>query len=71
VLVVRPKAIPTSGPAIQPPCPKCVQARVASAGAELWCEQHRERHGQRHTYHQGDRASADVNMPLVSSSNRT
>jgi nucleotide-binding universal stress UspA family protein len=71
VLVVRPKAIPTSGPAIQPPCPKCVQARLASAGAELWCEQHRERHGQRHTYHQGDRASADVNMPLVTSPNRT
>src|SRR5690606_39204333 len=44
VLVVRPKALPPSGPAIQPPCPKCVEARIASGGTELWCEQHRERH---------------------------
>jgi nucleotide-binding universal stress UspA family protein len=70
VLVVRPKARPAEGPAIQPPCPKCVEARVASRGAELWCEQHRERHGQRHTYHQGDRVGSDSNMPLVFNGNR-
>ena len=65
VLVVRPKLRPASGPAIQPPCPQCVEARIASAGAELWCEQHRQRHGQRHTYHQTDRAGTETNMPLV------
>lgn len=70
VLVVRPKAHPPSGPAIQPPCPKCVEARIASGGTELWCEQHRERHGQRHTYHQGDRTGADTNMPLVLNTRR-
>jgi nucleotide-binding universal stress UspA family protein len=65
VLVVRPKAIPVPGPAIQPPCPRCVETRQASAGKEYWCEQHRQHHGQRHTYHQGDRVGADTNMPLV------
>lgn len=65
VLVVRPKARPAPVPTIEPPCPRCVEARAASGGKELWCEQHRERHGQRHTYHQGDRMSAETNMPLV------
>jgi nucleotide-binding universal stress UspA family protein len=65
VLVVRPKRVPEAAPAIEPPCPRCVDARQASAGKELWCEQHRERHGQRHTYHQGDRVGADTNLPLV------
>ena len=65
VLIVRPKAIPVPVPAIEPPCPRCVDARFASGGAELWCEQHRERHGQRHTYHQGDRVGTETNLPLV------
>ena len=65
VLVVRPKAHPAPVPTIQPPCPRCLEARASSGGKEFWCEQHRERHGQRHTYHQGDRASAETNMPLV------
>jgi nucleotide-binding universal stress UspA family protein len=65
VLVVRPKATPAPVPAIQPPCPKCVDARAASGGKELWCAQHSEHHGQRHTYHQGDRVSSETNLPLV------
>ena len=65
VLVVRPKTLSASIPAIEPPCPRCVEARTASGGKEFWCEQHRETHGQRHTYHQGDRTSAETNMPLV------
>jgi nucleotide-binding universal stress UspA family protein len=64
VLVMRPKALPDVLPRIEPPCPRCVEARRASGGSEMWCEQHRERHGQRHTYHQGDRSSADREMPL-------
>lgn len=65
VLVVRPKTTPSVVPAIEPPCPRCVETRRASAGKEFWCEQHRERHGQRHTYHQSDRVGAETNMPLV------
>jgi nucleotide-binding universal stress UspA family protein len=70
VLVVRPKIRPASGPAIQPPCPRCVEARIGSGGAELWCEQHRQRHGQRHTYHQSDRVGTEANLPLVFSGDR-
>jgi nucleotide-binding universal stress UspA family protein len=70
VLVVRPKA---SGPqvqdaevpAIEPACPRCLEVRRETHGAELWCEQHREHHGPRHTYHQGDRTAAEANLPLV------
>jgi nucleotide-binding universal stress UspA family protein len=65
VLVVRPKALPAAVPAIAPPCPQCVETRKATNGAQFWCEQHRERHGQRHTYHQGDRVGADTNLPLT------
>jgi hypothetical protein len=65
VLVVRPKARPAPIPVIEPPCPRCVETRAATGGKEFWCEQHRERHGQRHTYHQGDRASAETNLPLI------
>jgi nucleotide-binding universal stress UspA family protein len=65
VLVVRPKALPAPVPAIEPPCPRCVETRLATQGAETWCEQHRERHGQRHTYHQSDRVGADTNLPLT------
>jgi nucleotide-binding universal stress UspA family protein len=65
VLVVRPKALPDAPPQIEPPCPRCVEVRKSSGGAELWCETHRERHGQRHTYHQRDRVSSDMEMPLL------
>ncbi len=64
VLIVRPTAI-SEAPRIEPPCPRCVETRVATDGKEYWCEQHREHHGQRHTYHQGDRVSREVNLPLV------
>ena len=65
VLVVRPKMLPAPVPTIEPPCPRCVETRAATGRRELWCEQHRERHGRRHTYHQGDRSSTETNMPLV------
>jgi hypothetical protein len=65
VLVVRSKAIPEPAPSIEPPCPRCVEARRASGGVQTWCAQHRERHGQRHTYHQRDRIGSDSGMPLV------
>ena len=65
VLVVPPPTEQLEIPAIEPPCVRCVAAREASAGAQLWCEQHRERHGRRHTYHQRDRIGSETNMPLV------
>lgn len=65
VLITRPKRIPAAVPAIEPPCPRCVEARFASHGAVMWCEQHSERHGQRHTYHQSDRVGSETNFPLV------
>lgn len=65
VLIVRPKALPEPVPAIVPPCPRCVETRRATAGAEFWCEQHRERHGQRHTYYQRDRVGTETNLPLT------
>jgi nucleotide-binding universal stress UspA family protein len=65
VLVVPPEPQALSSPTIEPPCPDCVKARRASGSRELWCEHHRERHGRRHTYHQGDRVGAETNLPLV------
>jgi nucleotide-binding universal stress UspA family protein len=64
VLVVRPKQA-SLVPAIEPPCPRCLEARKESGGTQLWCEQHRALHGQRHTYHQDDRVGQETNFPLV------
>lgn len=50
---------------IDPPCSECLRARADSSGRQLWCAQHRERHGRRHTYHQSDRTGAETNLPLV------
>ncbi|HTQ06011.1 MAG TPA: universal stress protein [Polyangiaceae bacterium] len=51
VLVVRPLHAESAGiPQIEPPCPRCLEARRASGGREFWCEQHREHHERRHTY---------------------
>jgi len=65
VLVIPQPAEVATEVVIAPPCPDCARARAASAGEELWCAQHRERHGRRHTYHQSDRSSRDSNFPLV------
>lgn len=62
VLVVRPQDSEADVPKIEPPCPRCVEERKASGGKEYWCEQHRERHGQRHTYHYVSRLNSDGNV---------
>lgn len=64
VLVVRPKRV-VQVPSIEPACPQCVSTRRETHGKRLWCDQHSERHGQRHTYHTSDRVSADSSMPLL------
>lgn len=59
VLVVRAvRVTATDVPTIEPPCPRCVETRRETAGQELWCAQHRQRHGRRHTYHQVDRKTS-------------
>lgn len=65
VLVIPPEPNKLETPQIEPPCPRCVQARRESNGAELWCATHRERHGRRHTYYERDRGAAETNLPLV------
>lgn len=67
VLIVRPKDHYGAELAqIEPPCPKCVETRRKTGGKELWCEQHSQRHGRRHTYHYVDRnSSARENLPLA------
>jgi len=64
VLVVRPREI-SAAPRIEPACEHCVRTRVATGGRRLWCKQHSERHGPRHTYHQRDRVGGDGGMPLI------
>lgn len=68
VLVVRPKQASLI-PVIEPPCPRCVEARRESGGLELWCDQHRARHNRRHIYYQQDRSAEETNFPLVFAGN--
>jgi nucleotide-binding universal stress UspA family protein len=59
VLVERPKGTAKAeAPRIEPPCPACLATRRETGGRELWCNQHRERHGRRHVYHSPDVPSA-------------
>jgi nucleotide-binding universal stress UspA family protein len=51
VLVVRPVSHTQSAPSIEPPCPRCLEVQEETQGAQLWCEQHNEKHGRRHTYY--------------------
>jgi nucleotide-binding universal stress UspA family protein len=53
------------GPKIARPCPLCVEERRASAGRELWCQQHRQRQGRVHTDHQSDRIGAELNRRVL------
>jgi nucleotide-binding universal stress UspA family protein len=40
VAAPKPKELEAPEPTIEPPCPKCVEARFASKGKEWWCERH-------------------------------
>ncbi len=62
VFVVRPKGTVAKVPEIEPSCPKCVEARRASGGEQMWCEQHNEKHARRHVYRYEDRRSSDGNL---------
>lgn len=62
VLVVRPRETDADVPKIEPPCPRCVEERKRTNGEEFWCEQHREHHGQRHTYHYVSRLNDGGNI---------
>jgi nucleotide-binding universal stress UspA family protein len=65
VLIIPPHPPLTDLVQIEPLCSHCAEARRATDGRELWCTQHRDRHGRRHTYHQRDRMSEDSSFPLV------
>jgi nucleotide-binding universal stress UspA family protein len=64
VLVVRPPAHQELVPRIEAPCPRCVKTRIETAGRDLWCEQHLEKHGRRHTYY-NTRLSTWVNQRIT------
>jgi nucleotide-binding universal stress UspA family protein len=49
VLVVKPRGLP-QWPAIEPPCPDCVDVQKSSQGQRLWCERHAQHHAHAHTY---------------------
>ena len=40
-------------PEIEPVCPECASVRASSAGKNLWCERHSERHARAHVYGSG------------------
>ncbi len=40
VAAPKPKDLEKHEPAIEPPCPQCLAARVSSGGKEGWCERH-------------------------------
>jgi nucleotide-binding universal stress UspA family protein len=66
VLVVRPKLPPAAVPQIEPPCPDCVATRRETAGKELWCTRHHQRHDSPHTYHYVPRnVRSEPNFPMV------
>jgi nucleotide-binding universal stress UspA family protein len=67
VLVVRPVGAPDAAkiPGIEPLCPRCAEARRSSGGQELWCEEHRQHHDRRHTYHFGALRSGHQSGLLV------
>ncbi len=46
----RPKESPKHEPEIEPPCPDCVRARVASGGSQWWCERHSHSANMGHSY---------------------
>jgi nucleotide-binding universal stress UspA family protein len=64
VLVVRPPLHHQVAPAIEPPCPRCLEIRAQSQGEAYWCEQHAEKHGRRHTYY-NTRMSTWVNRRIT------
>jgi nucleotide-binding universal stress UspA family protein len=46
----RPKEPAKHEPVIEPPCPQCVQTRMATRGAKWWCERHAEISNGAHAY---------------------
>jgi len=64
-LLVVPAEVETAKVVIEAPCSECLRTRADPESHELWCAQHRERHGRRHTYHQSDRGGGETNFPLV------
>jgi nucleotide-binding universal stress UspA family protein len=62
VLVDRAKKhdVAAREPAIEPPCPDCVQRRAESGGKEFWCERHAEHHAHAHIYSSSEGVSSSM-----------
>ena len=69
VLVVREKNLLPPGPGVEPPCPQCLAERNRTNGDQLWCDQHREHHGQRQSHQQPDRLGQEGGFPGAPRSN--
>jgi nucleotide-binding universal stress UspA family protein len=65
VLVMPLEARAVEAPLFEPACSQCVESRKASGGDELWCGEHRQRHGRRHTLHERGRSDQGVARPWV------
>jgi nucleotide-binding universal stress UspA family protein len=54
VLVARPKDHAADGPALEPPCPDCVEKRTASGDATAWCvrHDHASKHPRAHVHYE-------------------
>jgi nucleotide-binding universal stress UspA family protein len=55
-------------PKIEPACTLCIEMRKSSEGRDLWCREHSQHHGRRHTYHQQDRVGEDASLATLLSS---
>lgn len=64
VLVARAKELADVAH-LEPACPRCIATRQQSGCKELWCEQHRTKRGQRHTYHQTEHVGQETNFRFV------
>jgi len=65
VLVIKDPKEPVVIAEIAAACPRCLQERRDTGGEQLWCSQHREKHGRRHTYQYQSRVGAPDSAPLV------
>ena len=50
-------------PEIEPPCRDCLEARLESGGAQLWCARHSEHHARAHTYSDGADSALSATHP--------
>jgi len=66
VLVVREKDYRTGfEPKIEAACADCLDARLASAGETMWCNEHSRRHVHGHTHHANPESSFGLGSSII------